>query len=105
MDRIKIFRRQQETIQGRREELKPVLHHKCWCNIDSLYGTELYKAMEIHLENTIVFEVRYCNAIKIMYGHLKDYYIEFEDGTYELYAIDRRKNKKQYVQLKAHCVS
>lgn len=103
--RIKIYKRQNEVVHGRTEEGEPILHHKCWCDIGSLYGAELYKAMEIHLENTIIFEVRYCKAVREMYGHLKDYFIKFEDDVYELYAIDRRRDRKQYVQLKAHCIT
>lgn len=51
---------------GRKEEKEPVQHYEAWCEISSLYGQELYKALEIRLENTVVFEVRYCRKIKEM---------------------------------------
>ena len=53
-------------------------------------------------ENTIIFEVRYCKAIKAMQQHLKDYYIKFEGEVYDIFASDFRRNERQYVQLKAN---
>lgn len=52
--RIKIYRRRYATESGRKEEMEPERHHEAWCEIGSLYGQELYKALEIRLENTIV---------------------------------------------------
>lgn len=103
--RIKIFRRQIEIKAGRREEKEPILHHECWCRIGNLYGTELYKAMEIQLKDTIIFEARYCKKIKEVANSLKDYYVEYEGDKYEVYARDFRANDKQYVQLKANRIT
>lgn len=73
--RIEIYRKNYSIVSGRRVEEEPTLHHKAWCEIGNLYGSELYGALDIRLENTIIFEVRYCKAIKAMQQHLKDYYI------------------------------
>lgn len=101
--RIKIYKYQYKRIAGRQEETEPILYYECWCEIGSLYGNELYKAMEIRLADTIVFDkVRYCQKVKEIAAHLKDYYVEYEGEKYELYARDFRNHDRQYVQLKAN---
>lgn len=100
--RIKIYRRRYATDNGRKEEKEPELHHGTWCEIGSLYGQELYKALEIRLKNTIVFEVRYCRKIKEMQQRLKEFFVEYEGERYDIFAMDFRRNERQYVQLKAN---
>lgn len=100
--RIEIYRKNYSIVSGRRVEEEPTLHHKAWCEIGNLYGSELYGALDIRLENTIIFRVRYCKAIKAMQQHLKDYYIKFEGEVYDIFASDFRRNERQYVQLKAN---
>lgn len=101
--KIRIYKHQYTTISGRREEIEPILYHDCWCEIGSLYGNELYKAIEIRLKDTIVFDkVRYCKKIKEVAAHLKDYFVEYEGERYDIFARDFRQNDKQYVQLKAN---
>lgn len=104
--RIKIYKNQYRKVDGRRVEIKPILYHECWCEIGSLYGKELYKAIEIRLEDTIVFDkVRYCRKVKEIAAHLKDYFVEYEGEKYNIFARDFRQNDKQYVQLKANRVT
>ena len=63
--RIKIYKYQYGKVDGRRVETEPILYHECWCEIGSLYGKELYRAIEIRLEDAIVFDnVRYCKKVK-----------------------------------------
>lgn len=100
--RIAIYKRVKTVESGRQKEQDPVLHYETWCEISNLYGSELYGALDIRLENTIVFEVRYCEKIKAMQQHLKDYYIVFEGEPYDIFASDFRRNERQYVQLKAN---
>lgn len=70
--------------------------------ITNLYGQELYEALDVRLENAIVFEVRYCRRIKEIKVHAKDFLIEFEGDRYDIYATDFKQNDRQYVQLKAN---
>ena len=100
--KIRIYRRQEKTVDGRREELPPLLYHEPWCKVSSLYGQELYKALEIRLKDTIVFEVRYCRKIREMRTHLKEFYVEYDGEDYDIFAIDFRHNEKQFGQLKAN---
>ena len=102
--RIKIYRRQEDIKSGRREELPAVEYHSAWCNVSSLYGQELYSALNIKLDSTIVFEVRYCKKVKEVHKNLKEFYVEYEGDKYDIFAIDFRGNEKQYVQLKANKV-
>lgn len=103
--RIKIFRRSYEIQGGRRKEKEPELVYTCWCEVKNLYGTELYKALEIQLKNTIIFETRYCKKINEVRKKLKEFYIEYDGEKYELYATDFKNNDKQYVQLKANKIN
>lgn len=100
--KIKIYRKKEEIVDGRRKELPPVLHHEPWYKISSLYGQELYKALEIGLKNTIVFEIRYCRKVKEMHHHLKEFFVEYEGERYDIFAIDFRRNEKKYALLKAN---
>lgn len=100
--RIKIMKHQYATEGGRKKEIEPIEHHSCWCDIKNLYGNELYKALEIRLENTIIFEVRYCKKIKEMQQHLKEFFVEYEGEKYDIFASDYKQNDRQYVQLKAN---
>lgn len=101
-ERIKIYHYQCIIQNGRKKETEPELYYETWCEIGSLYGQELYNALDIRLENTIIFEVRYCRKIKEIQRCLKEYFIEYNGEKYNIYAVDFRKNEKQYVQLKAN---
>ncbi len=100
--RIEIYKKNYSVVNGRRKEEEPTLHYKTWCEEKSLYGTELYGALDIRLENTIVFEVRYCKAIAAMRQHLKEYYVVYDGDVYDIFASDFKRNEKQFVQLKAN---
>ena len=38
-------------------------YFKCWCDVKSLYGKELYEALEAKLENVLNFETRFCGKL------------------------------------------
>lgn len=100
--RIKFYKRNKSLENGRQQEKKPTLFYEAWCEIRNLYGQELYEALDVRLENAIVFEVRYCRRIKEIKVHAKDFLIEFEGDRYDIYATDFKQNDRQYVQLKAN---
>ena len=62
--RIKFYKRNKSLENGRQQEKEPTLFYEAWCEIRNLYGQELYEALDVRLENAIVFEVRYCRRIK-----------------------------------------
>lgn len=100
--RIEIKRRVFTETPGRREEQAPEPFYSTWCEISSLYGKELYDALNIKLENTIVFEVRYCKKIKEVKKAMKDFVIEYDGDLYDIYAVDFRRNEHDRAQLKAN---
>lgn len=100
--KIKIYKKKTAIVDGRRVEEKPELFYSPWCKVGSLFGKELYSAIEIRLENTIVFEVRYCKKIKEIRQNLKQYFVEFEGLKYDIYATDFRSNERKFVQIKAN---
>lgn len=99
--RIRIYRRRHTVRNGRREEEEAELYYETWCSVGSLYGQELYRALDIRLENTVVFEVRHCRRVEEIRRHLKEYFIEYRGERYNIYASDARRNDRQYIQLKA----
>ena len=70
--RIKFYKRNKSLENGRQQEKEPTLFYEAWCEIRNLYGQELYEALDVRLENAIVFEVRYCRRIKEIKAHAKD---------------------------------
>lgn len=102
--RIQIVRITSETVAGRRMETETP-YFSCWCDTMDLYGAELYDALHIKLENTIVFKVRFCKQIKAMKHRVKEFVIDYDGERYGLYAVDFGNNDKNYVFLKANCIS
>lgn len=100
--RIKIMRRTYTETPGRRAESEPEAFYTAWCEIGSLYGKELYAAISIDLQDTIIFEVRYCKKIKEVWKNLKEFVVEYDGDLYDIYAIDFKRNERDKVQLKAN---
>ncbi|EES50858.1 phage head closure protein [Clostridium botulinum] len=73
--------------------------YNCWCEILQLYGTELYQAINIKLENTIIFKVRYCKLLEQLQDK-KEYKVNFKGHTYKIYHTDFAKEYKKYILLK-----
>ena len=88
--RIKFYKRNKSLENGRQQEKEPTLFYEAWCEIRNLYGQELYEALDVRLENAIVFEVRYCRRIKEIKAHAKDFLIEFESDRYDIYPMRRK---------------
>ena len=102
--RIQIHKRSTRVVDGRNQtELQP--YYSCYAETRDLFGQELYSALNIKLENTIVFRVRYCKAIKTIKPHVKEYAIEYDGEIYDLYAVDFGNNDHTHVFLKANCTT
>lgn len=100
--KIKIFKKNTIIENGRRKELEPTLFYEPWCEVGSLYGQELYSAIDARLEDTIVFEVRYCRKVKEIRQQMKKFFVQHEGLNYDIFATDSKRNDKQYVLLKAN---
>lgn len=101
-ERIKITVAQETRING-----KPIMKdenfYSCWAEILQLFGKELYEAINIKLENTLVFKVRYCKLLEQL-QEKKEYKVEFNNHIYKLYYADFAKYYKKYVLLKCNLI-
>lgn len=80
------------------------LFYNCWYELQQLYGQELYEAINIKLENTLVFKVRYCKLLEQLQDKA-EYKVIYNDKTYKLYYCDFCKYPKKYVLLKCNLIS
>lgn len=102
--RINILKKSETVTEGRgKAEYND--YYTTWATPIDLYGNEIYAALNAQLENTIIFEVRYCRKIKALQAHLKQYRIEYEGERYEIYHASFKKNEKTKVLLKANRIS
>lgn len=103
--KIKILRKSsEEIVEGRgHQEFKE--YYKTWATPIDLYGNEIYEALNAKLENVIVFEIKYCKKVKEMQAHCKEFRIEYEGDTYEVYHVSFKKNEKKTVLIKANRIS
>lgn len=100
--KIDILKRDRETVAGREHINYADYYTNVWATPMDLYGTETYAALNINLENVVVFDVRYCEKIKKLRAHCKDFVIRYEGDIYDIYATSFKKNEKTTVTLKAN---
>lgn len=100
--RIKITVQKETRVNGKPSYIDEKFY-SCWAQILSLYGKELYEAINVKYENTIQFKVRYCKKLKEL---LKKelYKVEYDGNTYKLYQPDFSKYPKKYVLLKCNLI-
>lgn len=73
--------------------------YTCMCSIDSLYGTELYKALEIQLENVLSFTIRYSKTLEAL--NTKEYRVMWGTRAFNIIATDYFNFKKDKITIKA----
>lgn len=98
--RIIIKKRQIEIVAGR-EVVNWVEYYPCGSNPIELYGTELYNAINVQLNSTAVFEVRYCKKIEAMRYREKEFALEYEGMMFNIYHLDYLKNDEFVAIIKA----
>ncbi|MDP4144158.1 MAG: phage head closure protein [Bacillota bacterium] len=72
--------------------------HACWCSISSLYGQEVYKAIEVNLENVLSFTVRYASNLKDL--NTKEYRVMWGSRIFNLIATDYYGFDKRTITIK-----
>lgn len=102
--RIQIKKKNKTVIKGRPDEVLED-YYTCWCTPKELYGKELYEAINIELENVLVFEVRYCEKIRAMRKEAKKFIVIFDDQQFEVYYVDFKANSRDKVIIKANGVT
>lgn len=100
-DRIIIIKKEDKIINGRRQGIEETKLYTCWADILDLYGKELYEAINIKLENTIVFKVRYCSLIEKLRSK-ENYIIEWNNRKYNIYYVDFMNYSKKFVKIKCN---
>ena len=73
--------------------------YSCWCGINSLYGSELYKALEIQQENILNFNVRYTKILENL--NTKDYRVMWGTRVFNIIATDYYSFSKEKITIKA----
>lgn len=97
--RIKIVRKTTRVVSGRRQQEEQEFY-SCWCEVKSLGTNERYSALQIGLENTIVFETRACKKMEEIRLNLKEFYAVYQGVEFKIYdAAPTFKNDRKY-QLK-----
>jgi len=74
-------------------------YFKCWCDIKSLYGKELYDALEVDLKNVMNFETRFCAKLEAL--NTKEYRVAWGNRVFNLINVDYGKYERKKVVLKA----
>jgi len=95
------------TTEETRVNGKPIYKDKpfynLWAEILDMYGKELYEAINIKLEHTIVFKVKYCKKLKELRAK-KEYKVFYDNNIYKIYYTDFSKYPKKYVLLKCNLI-
>lgn len=100
--KIDILKKVEEVDAGRAHVGYKDYYNSVWATPTDLYGSEIYDALNVKLENTIAFEVRYCQKIKRMQTHCKDFYIRYEGDLYDVYHVSLKRNEKIKAIIKAN---
>lgn len=67
--------------------------YKCWAQINNLFGSTLYSAYTVNLQNTLNCKVKYCKLLKDTFLNLPDndrkkYKISWNDIIYDISMVD-----------------
>lgn len=101
-ERIKIMKKTETRVNGK-PTFKDEEVYSCWAEVLSLYGKELYEAINIKFQNTIEFKIRYCKKAKELLKK-EDYRVIYDGSEYTLYQPDFSKYPKKYVLLKCNLI-
>lgn len=98
-NRISIKKIEDKVVNGRRQKGVTVDYYNCWAEVLDLYGKELYEAMSIKLENTVIFKIRYCKKLEEL-RNKENFIVEWKNRKYEIYYPDFMGYNKKYIKLK-----
>lgn len=92
------IQKRKKTVEKGRATEKWEEYYRCWCDVKSLYGKELYSALEAKLENAMNFETRYCTKLDAL--NTKEYRILWNNRIFELIYVDYGRYDKRKVVIK-----
>lgn len=102
--RIRIIRETTTVVDGRAKKTKEEFY-SCWCEVKSLATSEKYNALQIGLDNTIVFEVRACIKLEEIRLNLKEFYAVYKGVEFKIYDAAPKFADSQMYQLKCRAAS
>lgn len=100
-NRISIKKVEDKIVNGRRQSHIETDFYNCWSEVLSLYGEELYEAINVKLENTVKFRIRYCKKAEEL-AYKDKFIVCFKGHKYKIYYVDFMKYDKKYVVLKCN---
>lgn len=94
-----MIQKRQKTIEKGRPLETWDDYFKCWCAVKSLYGKELYSALETKLENVVNFETRFCSKLEAL--NTKEYRVTWGERVFNIIAVDYGRYDRRKVVIKA----
>lgn len=94
-----MIQRRKKTVEKGRPLETWEDYFKCWCEVKSLYGKELYSALEAKLENVVNFETRFCGKLEAL--NTKEYRVMWGGRVFNVIAVDYGKYNRRKVVIKA----
>ena len=94
-----MIQKRQKTIEKGRPLETWDDYFKCWCVVKSLYGKELYSALEAKLENVVNFETRFCSKLEAI--NTKEYRVTWGERVFNIIAVDYGRYDRRKVVIKA----
>lgn len=95
--RITIQKRTITKVKGVQTEVWNTFY-SCYCSVNSLFGTELYKALEIQQENILNFTIRYTKTLENL--NTKEYRIMWGTRVFNIVATDYFGFSKEKITIK-----
>lgn len=96
---IEIKEIKENIVNGRRGANEELSFFSCNAELLDLFGKELYEAINIKLENTAIFKVRYCPPIEKLRNKEK-FLVNWNGRKYKIYYVDYMGYKTNYVKIK-----
>ncbi len=101
--RITITKEEEIRVSGR-PTYKDNDFYTCWAEILDLIGNELYQAINIKLENTVTFKVRYCKKLEELRDKSK-FKVMWQCREYAIYTVDFMGYDKKSIKIKCKLVT
>lgn len=70
-----------------------------WANVNGLFGSEYWAAVQQKAENTVVFAVRWCKTLDVLKA--TEYRIMFNNQIYDIKHIDNVQFANRELKIKA----
>lgn len=96
---IEIWHTIEKRINGKPSKDKEILVNNCYAEVLNLYGNELYSALNVDMQNMLIFKIRYSRKLEELL-RTSDWKITYNNSTYDLYYANFSKEPYKYVYLK-----